>query len=164
MSLIENNRLKKILIMTVSLALITIIIAGSLVGEKSEEKTFVPHTTQKATKDALPKGLKLPKESLLINTVGDVLIFDSETVRILYLKEADRFEIHIYGSPFSGARVEAEKIFLDVLGLSRSKACRLNVTLNTLRFANPKEAGKVYRLSFCEERQGWKQEKVLFKS
>lgn len=79
---------------------------------------------------------------------GDALSVSTDTYRILYLKQFDQFLINITRDPFSTNRIEAEKAFLEKLGITEQDACQLDVTVN-----EPRREGAPrlkYKLSFCE--------------
>lgn len=83
------------------------------------------------------------------NSFGDGLILKGNSYQIVYLKNSNNFLISILDSPFEKFKLVAEQEFLRLLGVSEIDACRLNVTVTTPAFANPAEAGGIYKLSFC---------------
>ena len=90
------------------------------------------------------------KSSEVANEGGDTIITQSTDYKILYMPNYSYFLISIIGSPFEDVRLQAETIFLNTLGITQEEACKLNVEITTPHFANPEQAGTVYRLSFCQ--------------
>ena len=83
--------------------------------------------------------------------------FDSDTTlaqnayfQIYYIKNGNFFLISVIGSPFQNIVPVAEKNFMDILDIDEESACQIDVRITTPRFANSDEAGKVYKLSFCQ--------------
>lgn len=69
---------------------------------------------------------------------------------IIYINQNDQYLISISGSPFEEKRKLAEQNFLKTFKINKEEACKLNVVITTPTFANPKEAGINYKLSFCD--------------
>ncbi len=105
-------------------------------------------------------NLKSPSTSLLIptptpdpytvNGTKKIYVDDGAPYSITANKDSSYYKILITKSPFQKYRLEAEQKLLDELKLSQKKACALDVEITTPRFANPDEAGQVYKLSFCQ--------------
>lgn len=72
-----------------------------------------------------------------------------QTYDITYIPSLGEYAVVVYGSPFEPARVEAEQAFLQKLGVTQERACRLKVTVSTPVFVNPEESKQTYGLSFC---------------
>ena len=85
-----------------------------------------------------------------INPRGDTLFSQTNDYQIIYFSQEKQFLISIVGSPFDQKRVLAEQEFLRILNINKSDACKLNTIINTPLFANPKESGTNYKLSFCD--------------
>ena len=85
-----------------------------------------------------------------INQYGDYSLLKNEEYKILYEAQFNLFLISIISSPFKEIRKTAEGEFVKILGVTQADACKLNVSITTPLYANPQEAGKNYRLSFCE--------------
>lgn len=81
----------------------------------------------------------------------DTVLVQNAFYQIYYIKNDDLFLISIIGSPFKNIQPVAEKTFLSLLGTDEKSACNLNVKITTPNFANPDEAGKIHRLSFCNK-------------
>ena len=96
------------------------------------------------------KLLKVIENSPTINSQGDKLINRKEGYEVVYLPQFNQFIISITGKPFLEIKQRAEKEFVDLIGVDNKIACTLNVTIGTPYFANPKYAGKEYKLSFCK--------------
>ena len=80
---------------------------------------------------------------------GDYIVINNQSFQVVYLSAGNQFIITILYSPFPQVREQAEKSFLQSLGITRKSACLLNVSVGTPKFANPSYAGKSYPLSFC---------------
>lgn len=85
-----------------------------------------------------------------INQNGDMLVEDSGTYQIVYFPSTSQFLLSIQQSPFEKYRIEAETALLNLLGINKTQACKLDTVITTPFFANPDEAGQLYKLSFCE--------------
>lgn len=108
----------------------------------------VPVTDTIVIKDVIIKNFyPLAKDT---NINGDVLVVDDPSYHIVYFPFRKTFLINILSSPFEDARIKTEEKFLQILGITREDACRLNVEIGTPRFANEDLAGQTFRLSFCE--------------
>lgn len=68
---------------------------------------------------------------------------------IQYSQTSDSFLISIQSAPFDSNRKKAEEAFLESLDITKEDACKLDVSITTPQSVNPKEAGTIYRLSFC---------------
>lgn len=79
-----------------------------------------------------------------------VTVKKTENYTIIYHTKTSLFLISILSSPFREQRALAELEFIEKLGIEKEDACKLNVSITTPRFANEAEAGKNYKLSFCE--------------
>jgi len=81
---------------------------------------------------------------------GEYLISETENHQILYNSVSEAFLVTVLGTPFVSARQNAEEAFLEILGIDRENACKLQTSLTTPQFANPDFAGEGYALSFCQ--------------
>lgn len=166
--LIKMNKKKIIIIAFLILFLLIVVVV--LFSRKEEE--VVPLTQPTTTPFTYPKTspfpvLEKPKGSSIeisdvevenfynkevnTNTRGDTLFVDKGDYQIMYFAKEERFLISILGSPFDKIKGVAEKEFLLTLSINEGEACKLDVSITTPYFANPKEAGVDYKLSFCEE-------------
>ncbi len=157
-------KLKKIIIIAGVLLLVSSI--GYFLTQKRQEsvapsvRTPLPQSQLPISELNLPTGEKMSvsgteiknvyKTALDINDTGDVVYAEANSYQQVYHPKDQYFLISVTGSPFESARTEAEKQFLAILQISKEDACKLNVTITTPRYANPDEAGKIYKLSFCE--------------
>lgn len=89
------------------------------------------------------------KEAVKILPNGDVVIADNGKYQMVYFKKGEYFMISVVNSPFEVVREEAEREFLDILGVDKQSVCQLPVNISTPQFANPDFAGETYSLSFC---------------
>lgn len=84
------------------------------------------------------------------NKYESIVYKDSQSnYEISHLPKEDRYIITVYGSPFTKYRLEAEQSFLKTYKITPQEACLKNVSTGTPFYANPSEAGKNYKLSFC---------------
>lgn len=79
-----------------------------------------------------------------------VTIVKNKNYHIFFLPKQKGFVISITSSPFEKQRNKAEEEFLKALGIDKGGACKLNVDVTTPSFANPEEAGRIFKLSFCQ--------------
>lgn len=91
--------------------------------------------------------LKTSKDA---NSNGDKLVTDQKDYQIVYYPSQKSFLISVVSSPFEENRKKAEEEFLTRLNIRQEEACKLKVTITTPYFANPKESGKGYGLSWCK--------------
>src|SRR4030042_1347158 len=101
-------------------------------------------------------NLNLSKKRILI-TIAVVIILAIWIVgfiigknKIAYIPVDKSFLISILDNPFEDVKKEAEKAFLQKLGITQEDACLMNVNIATNIRINPSYAGKNYKLSFCE--------------
>ncbi|OGG05683.1 hypothetical protein A3D05_01050 [Candidatus Gottesmanbacteria bacterium RIFCSPHIGHO2_02_FULL_40_24] len=80
---------------------------------------------------------------------GDAIITDTEKFQTVYFARGNYFLITVKKEPFEIARLEAEADFLRIIGVDQINACRLEVAVNTVQFADPELAGQAFPLSFC---------------
>lgn len=91
-----------------------------------------------------------PFQAINENKYESIVYKDSQSnYEIHYLSQENRYIIIVYGSPFTKYRLEAEQSFLKTYKITPREACLKNVTAGTPFYANPSEAGKIYKLSFC---------------
>lgn len=91
-----------------------------------------------------------PKASQ-VNPYGDYLLAKNSEYKILYEAQFNLFLISVVSSPFEEIKKKAESEFLKLLEITPVDACSLNVSVTTPLFANREEAGRSYKLSFCEK-------------
>ena len=91
------------------------------------------------------------KTAIKINPSGNILIKDGGTYQITVYTSTGQFLLSIQQSPFEETRNIAEKAFLDLLGVEKNQACKLDVSITTPFFANPDLADEIFPLSFCQE-------------
>ncbi len=158
------NKLKKLAIIAVTLLAISAV--GYLLTRKATEVPtalvtpypggYLPKANIKLpTGDTFTVGGKEIKNiynsAQNINDNGDAVFAQTESYQQVYILQAQYFIITVTGTPFESARQAAEQDFLKKLGISQEDACVLDVRVGTPYFANPNEAGKTYKLSFCEK-------------
>lgn len=66
-----------------------------------------------------------------------------------YYPQGNAFIIAMMNADIETARQMAEKDFLEILGISKDDACKLNVSLTVPMSVNAEAAGGDYHLSFC---------------
>lgn len=138
---------------------ITLLVATFLVGTLLAVGYFKPNTVSNEQLDTTtrrPRQEKVDASALIknpqvINDKGDILVTESKDFKILYFPKTNQFLVSILSSPFEKARLSAEEEFLKTLSIDKKLACELNVLITTPVFINPNEAGKEYRLSFCDK-------------
>lgn len=89
------------------------------------------------------------KQSVEIDSYGDVLLKDTPDYQLVYFSKDNAFLITIVGLQIGSARNAAETGFLNTLGITRGRACLLNVSLKVPFNVNPNASGEDYGLSFC---------------
>ena len=158
-----NLNKKKILITTAIVIILAIWIIGLIIGKnETKEVTVIPSPVSTAT----PKPLNIPespriqvsgievnnfyKEAIIIGGDGYALFDKTDKFKIAYIPVDKSFLISILDNPFEDVKKEAEKAFLQKLGITPEEACLLNVNIATNIRINPSYAGKNYKLSFCE--------------
>ena len=93
--------------------------------------------------------------SSLINQIDQVksssyyTLAQTPDYHIFYFPPDELFFISITSYPFDEHRPVAELKLLEILAISRDEACKLNVDITTPAYANPDNAGEVFKLSFC---------------
>ena len=88
----------------------------------------------------------LPKQ---LNPQGDTLIVEEKRFHVAFEPVFNKYIISILEAPFEEIRQEAEIRFVEQFNLTQEKACQLDVSVTTPRFANPQQSGKDYTISFC---------------
>jgi hypothetical protein len=91
-----------------------------------------------------------PFQTINENKYESIVYKDPQSnYEVSYLPQENRYIITIYGSPFAKYRLEAEQLFLKTYKITPQEACLKNISTGTPFYANPSEAGKIYKLSFC---------------
>lgn len=91
------------------------------------------------------------KDAKVINAEGDLRLQSADkSYSIIYFPKSEQFNISIVKAPFQEIRMTAEEDFVNKMGVDKDELCNLDVVVTTPRFANPEEAGTVYKLSFCQ--------------
>ncbi|KKQ53437.1 MAG: hypothetical protein UT19_C0008G0020 [Candidatus Woesebacteria bacterium GW2011_GWB1_39_10b] len=119
--------------------------------QKSALQTQTSKDSEKSEKIEL-NGIKVNdfnKKAIKVGELDDVLFVDENGYNITYYPLDKAFLIVITSIPFEENRQEAEKRFLDELGIGTADACKLAVYITTPRAFNPNESGINYSLSFC---------------
>jgi hypothetical protein len=160
-----TKKKKIIIIISVTILILFVIIANLLLPRKGEivvpERTPVPEgSINIPSKFEIPEGETVEtnketvnnffNENTQVNSRGDALIVNTENYHITYFSKEDQFLITILSSPFEEVRKVAEIDFIQTLGIDKETACKIGVIITTPAFANRDEAGKNYKLSFCE--------------
>lgn len=78
-----------------------------------------------------------------------VTVTSTDEYNIIYHQENSSFLITLVNRPITTARTDAENAFLQVLGISKSDACRLYVAVGIPAWVDPDHGGEVGPLSFC---------------
>lgn len=72
-----------------------------------------------------------------------------ERFAISFYEPDDSFAISLTSEPLRDARFEAERFFLQTLGITQTAACSLNVSVGTMLTVNTFYAGQDLGFSFC---------------
>lgn len=80
---------------------------------------------------------------------GNAEVQKTPNYEIVYLAGSKSFVISLSGSDLADSRSQAEQAFLDSLGISKTDACKITVSLGIAPEVNKTAAGKNYGLSFC---------------
>lgn len=160
------NKRKTLIIIAIILVLIAVILFLLLLLFKKQPVNVTPSVTPYPTfifqpsVTQIPLGVKIlisdiPVNNFIksvkkINSNGDMLIEDNGSYHIVYFPNTRQFLLSIQQSPFEKYRIEAEAALLNLLGINKTQACKLDTVITTPFFANPEEAGQSYKLSFCE--------------
>ncbi|OGM09778.1 hypothetical protein A2W13_01190 [Candidatus Woesebacteria bacterium RBG_16_36_11] len=158
---ISNN--KRVLIIGVVIVVLAIWIIGLIIGKNETSEVIL---TPSPVSTTTPKPLNIPespkinvsgievnnfyKEAIIIGGDGYALFDKTDKFKIAYIPVDKSFLISILDNPFEDVKKEAEKAFLQKLGITQEEACLLNVNIATNIRINPSYAGKNYKLSFCE--------------
>jgi hypothetical protein len=131
-----NNRTRIIIAIVISLVAVAIIIISSLLFSQT------------------PTPPKLQPTPIAVPTIKTTDIYKQpdNSYQIFSYPDRDEYWILIMASPFSKYRSLAETQFLKQTGLSKDKACKLNIKVTTPYYVNPNESGTNYPLSFCPPR------------
>lgn len=78
-----------------------------------------------------------------------ILIEQTNTYNITYYAPDSSFNILISTTPVTTVQAQAEAAFLQVLGISKNDACKLNVTIGVPESVDPNYANENIGLSFC---------------
>lgn len=78
-----------------------------------------------------------------------VLAQETDGYNITYYAPDSSFNVLITQTPFDTVRAQAEAAFLQLLGVSKADACKLNVKIGTMASVDPTHAGQNLGLSFC---------------
>ena len=159
---LTSNKKRSLIAIAVVVVLV-IWIVGFIIG-KNEKKEVVEIPSPIPT--ATPKPLNIPespkikvsgvevnnfyREAIIIGNDGYALFEKTSKYKIAYIPVDKSFLISILDNPFEDVKKEAEKAFLQKLGITQEDACLLNVNIATNIRINPSYAGKNYKLSFCE--------------
>ncbi len=172
----KNRQLLILFVAIVILSLVAVLFlftGGSNKDKKTPSATSIPTRTTYPTSTQSPQALPSPTPTLYIpkgkieisgitvnniyekpvitNNEKDVKFAANDNYEFVYLPKYHKFVITILGSPFLSLIKPASEDFVKVLGITYDQACKLNVDIGTVSFANPEYAGKRYSLSFCKK-------------
>lgn len=136
-TMITFNRKSKIIISVFAISVLSII--------------FLVFSTKRIPPQPGPASSPTPSFQVINENKYESIVYkDSQSnYEISYLPQEDRYIITVYGSPFTKYSLEAEQSFLKTHKITPQEACLKNVSTGTPFYANPSEAGKNYKLSFC---------------
>lgn len=173
----KNKQLLILFVAIVILSLVTVLFLFTSKREKDQSKpsvvatpTTISYLTPTQSPPAggtptptlyIPTGKKIELEGIAVNDIyakplmtnneNDVKFAENSNYEFVYLPKYHKFIITILGSPFMSLIKPAEEDFVKVLGITYDQACKLNVDIGTVAFANPDYAGKRFSLSFCQK-------------
>lgn len=85
-----------------------------------------------------------------------VMLRDGNDYDIFYSIDFGSFTITLEAQPLNELRGQAEQELLNILGISKTNACKLNMHLNVLNGVDPRtDGGADYGLSFCPNRRNF---------
>jgi hypothetical protein len=155
---------EKIRIVGVALAVILLILTAYIYIMKKKNNSNAPQENTQFTvpeKGADKFTIKTSKgdvdvQNIYKNSLGDlsqsgVAFEDNDEYYIAYYPEDQGFIIALESPNIQNARTDAEKDFLDTLGITQEQACKLKVSLTVPMSVNAKAAGGNYGLSFCPD-------------
>jgi hypothetical protein len=119
-----------------------------------EKVPTTPPTPTKEPDDLILSGIPVDnfyKDAARILPNNDVVLVENENYQIVYLAEFEEFNISITGKNFDLLQKEAEKIFLEKVGLDPANACRLTIVVTAPAYAKHEYAGIQLTPSFCEQ-------------
>jgi hypothetical protein len=90
------------------------------------------------------------KNAVDVSDSGDVLLVETPEFSISYVAAYEKFIITLDDPYFVETRTSAEQSFLNILNVSETEACKLEVEETVPIFLENEYAGGVYYLSFCE--------------
>ncbi len=88
-------------------------------------------------------------ENPLSQTVDILTLAETADYKIVYFKADQSFLINLFSQPLLEARDEAQKVFLEKLGIETAEACRLNITVAVPYDISPEFSGRNLGLGFC---------------
>lgn len=91
----------------------------------------------------------LYKNPVSILNHSGVLFQQTSDFEMLFYSSDQGFIVSLLNPDLKKVREEAEKAFLDTLGISKEQACLLKISLGTTADINLEAAGQNYGLSFC---------------
>lgn len=92
----------------------------------------------------------LPKDSEVLNDLGDVMIKDTDKFRIMYHAQDESFVVSILASPIEEVQKEAEFELLKQLSVDEGIACGFNTKVRISKFVDLEKSEKDHPLSFCD--------------
>ena len=136
------SRNKKILLAAIIIFIISLILFSvSLFSDKITIKS----------PDGKVKIDNIYKNKIDKLTQNDITFIQSDNFQIYYYPENLWFSITLLGYNLNKSRTEAEKKFLDTLGITKEQACKLHVNLGVPYSINSETSGQNYGLSFCSD-------------
>jgi hypothetical protein len=153
---------EKIRIIGIILAVILLVLTAYIYIMKKKNNSNIPQANTQVTvpdKSADKFTIKTSQgnvdvQNIYKNSAEDlsqsgVAFRDNDEYYIAYYPEDQGFIIAIEDSNIQKARTDAEKDFLDTLGITQDQACKLKVSLTVPMSVNARAAGGNYGLSFC---------------
>lgn len=157
--------MKKIIYFLIILLIISLAAMAYFILTKHQEKPQnqpapVAIQPEQAPPDSEKITIKTEKGDVSINNIqknpvqkiafdGSVVFGKTNDYEMSYYPPDQGFIITLQNSDLTTARTEAEKDFIDALGISDEQGCLLKVTLNVPFDVSQKASGRNYGLSFC---------------
>jgi len=119
-----------------------------------QESPFIKPETDRfdvETKDGAVSIVNIYKKSVADASFNGVIFKDNNLYYIAYYPNPEGFIITINNSDIERARAAAEKDFIETLKISKSDACKLNISLAVPMSVRESIAGQNFGLSFCPD-------------
>ncbi|MFA6106061.1 MAG: hypothetical protein WC745_00065 [Patescibacteria group bacterium] len=143
----KNKRKLTIIILIISFFALLFTLSGGLFSRQFGKKFEIP---AKEGEDGMIKvnDFRKGSEKLLY---GMYFLDENQNYTITYYVPGNLFGITINNSEVKKTRSRLEKDLLKILGITKSDACKLKVSMFVPAYVNEQYAGTNYGLSFCPD-------------